>query len=115
MKSGWGISFRGFFTAAGTAARFLEEFRAVLEKELKAGGLLRQRKVDFLVNDKLEKMLINSSGKMNSILQIAACEHASLGENLRMLILTDYIRQEYRDAIGRSGKRASGNRSPSGI
>ncbi len=52
------------------------------------------------MNDKLEKMLINSRGKLDSILQIAACEHASLGENLRMLILTDYIRQEYRNAIG---------------
>lgn len=77
-----------------------DEFRSALEKELKARGLIEQKKVNFLVNDKLEKMLINSRGKLDSILQIAACEHASLGENLRMLILTDYIRQEYRNAIG---------------
>lgn len=101
MDEKWmGHFLQGILYGSGDCCTVPEEFRAVLEKELKAGGLLRQRKVDFLVNDKLEKMLINSSGKMNSILQIAACEHASLGENLRMLILTDYIRQEYRDAIG---------------
>ena len=44
--------------------------------------------------------MAGSRGKMNSILQIAACEHAALGNELRMLILTDYIRQEYRAALG---------------
>ena len=77
-----------------------DEFRAILTKELKIRGLIRQKKVNFLTNEKVEKMLAGSRGKMNSILQIAACEHAALGNELRMLILTDYIRQEYRAALG---------------
>ena len=101
MNEKWmGYFLQGILFDSSGSCPVPEEFRSALKKELKARGLIKQNKVSFLVNDKLEKMLINSRGKLDSILQIAACEHASLGENLRMLILTDYIRQEYRNAIG---------------
>ena len=101
MNEKWmGYFLEGILFDSSGSCPVPEEFRSALKKELKARGLIKQNKVSFLVNDKLEKMLINSRGKLDSILQIAACEHASLGENLRMLILTDYIRQEYRNAIG---------------
>lgn len=77
-----------------------EEYRDILLKELKVRGIIEQGKVSFLVNSKIEKLLFNSSGKLDSILKIASCEHTALGEDLRMLILTDYIRKEYRAALG---------------
>ena len=49
-------------------------------------------------------MLVSSRGKLESILRIASCEHTAMGEKLRMLILTDYIRSEYRSAIGDADK-----------
>ena len=76
------------------------EYREALTKELRARGLLEQRKVRFLTTDKIGKLLVNSRGKLNSILEIADCEYCALGGSLRMLILTDYIRSEYRNALG---------------
>lgn len=81
-----------FFCPAG--------YREELIRRLKAAGLIEKKKVGFLVNDKIEKMLINSRGKLESIRQIAGLEYQSLKERLRLLILTDYIRGEYRSAVG---------------
>lgn len=81
-----------------------EEYREILLKELKSRGLIEQKKVSFVLNSKIEKMLLNSSGKLDSIAEIACCEHASMGSGLRMLILTDYIRKEYRSALGNPEK-----------
>lgn len=75
-------------------------YRDALKKQLKEAGLTERNKVCFLINDRIEKMLINSSGKLDSILKIASCEHTAMGENLRMLILTDHIRSEYKSAVG---------------
>lgn len=81
-----------FFCPAG--------YREELIRRLKAAGLIEKKKVGFLINDKIEKMLINSRGKLESIRQIAGLEYQSLKERLRLLILTDYIRGEYRSAVG---------------
>ena len=81
-----------------------DEYREALIKELKAKGLLDQKKVRFLVSDRVEKLLINSRGKLDSILHIASCEHSAMGGGLRMLILTDYIRKEYRNSLGNASK-----------
>ena len=83
------------------------KYREALKKQLQEAGLTEKNKVRFLVNDKIEKMLVNSSGKLDSILQIASCEHTAMGEKLRMLILTDYIRGEYKSAIGHPEKDAA--------
>lgn len=81
-----------------------DAYREALLKQLKEAGLTERKKVRFLVNDRIEKMLINSRGKLESILRIAACEYTAMGNRLRMLILTDYIRSEYKAAIGNPGK-----------
>lgn len=81
-----------------------QKYREALKKQLREAGLTEKNKVHFLVNDKIEKMLVNSSGKMDSILKIASCEHTAMGEKLRMLILTDYIRGEYKSAVGHPEK-----------
>lgn len=82
MNEKWmGYFLQGILFDSSGSCPVPEEFRSALKKELKARGLIKQNKVSFLVNDKLEKMLINSRGKLDSILQIAACEHASLGKS----------------------------------
>lgn len=43
----------------------------------------------------VEKMLTNSLGKCNSIRDIVFHEYEASGQDLRLLVLTDYIRKEY--------------------
>ena len=81
-----------------------ESYREELLKELKTAGLIEQGKVCFLINSRMERMLANSTGKMESISRIASWEYASEREKLRMLILTDYVRKEARKALGEPEK-----------
>ena len=76
------------------------QYRDALYRQLKEAGLAERKKVHFLSSEKIEKMLVNSRGKLESILRIASCEHTAMGDRLRMLILTDYIRGEYKSAVG---------------
>lgn len=69
-------------------------YREQLISELKAAGLIEKKKVCMATNTALEKMLIRSKGKIESIKKITAQEYASMGEQLRLLILTDYIRKD---------------------
>ncbi|MDE7062341.1 MAG: hypothetical protein K2O73_03745, partial [Lachnospiraceae bacterium] len=77
-----------------------EVYREQLEASLKAAGLIQKRKVALLANEAIEKLLISSKGKCNSIRDIVGHEYGQMGANLRMLILTDYIRKEYEKNIG---------------
>ncbi len=72
-----------------------EEYREELIRRLKANGLIERKNVTFLVNQKLEKTLMNSAGKLKSIFEICRLEYSSMGNQLRLLILTDYIKKEY--------------------
>lgn len=77
-----------------------EAYRESLIDELKKAGLIEKRKISFTVNAGIEKLLTNSKGKANSIRDIVAHEYATLGKGLRLLVLTDYIRKEFEDAVG---------------
>lgn len=95
---------QGFLFDDGESYQAEGAYREALTKQLRSAGLLSGKNVSFLVSEKLEKMLISSRGKQESILRIASCEYASMGEKLRMLILTDYIRSEYKSAVGNPDK-----------
>lgn len=75
-------------------------YRETLIKELKSFGFIERRKVLLTMNSGVEKMLTNSVGKCESIKKIVKCEYESMGNSLRLLILTDYIRKEYESALG---------------
>lgn len=79
-----------------------KEYRQFLEDLLKTNGLIEKKKVNFVTNPKVEKMLITSKGKCNSIRDIVRYEYQSLQKELRLLILTDYIRKEYINSLGDS-------------
>lgn len=78
-----------------------EEYREELIRQLKAHGLIERKKVAFFVNQKLEKTLMNSAGKLKSISEICKLEYSSMGNQLRLLILTDYIKKEYARKLGK--------------
>lgn len=71
-----------------------------LADSLRAKGLIHKNKVELSSNSEVDKMLINSRGKLLSIQEIVKAEFASLEEELRLLVLTDFIRGEYLTAIG---------------
>lgn len=66
-----------------------------IENSLNRLGVTEKNQVMLLNNSYLEKYFANSIGKLNSISKIVQIESDNLKENLRMVILTDYIRKEY--------------------
>ncbi len=78
-----------------------KEYIAQLTSLLKTRGLIDKKKVVLQTNVNIEKMLTNSLGKINSIKEIVFNEYESMGEELRLLILTDFIRKEYEKNIGK--------------
>lgn len=71
-----------------------------LSNKIKQFGLIERNKVCLETNSKIEKKLLLSMGKMESIVKIVNCENSALNSNLRMLILTDYIREKTISKIG---------------
>lgn len=67
-----------------------EEIVAILKKH----SVYEKRKVVLDLNERLKRALISSVGKLESIKSIAKNEVATMGERLRMLVLTDYIKKE---------------------
>ncbi|MEK4712892.1 DEAD/DEAH box helicase family protein [Sporosarcina sp. FSL K6-5500] len=63
-----------------------------IRKRLTRIGAVERRKVVLLSNASIKRGLIHSASKLKSIEEIVKAEKALLGEQLRMVILTDYIR-----------------------
>ncbi|NLG81202.1 MAG: DEAD/DEAH box helicase family protein [Bacilli bacterium] len=79
---------------------FSKELSEKIKDKLKTQGLIERGKVKLVTNEKLTRLLISSIGKLNSIVDIAHSEYTSLGKDLRMVILTDYIRKNMVKFIG---------------
>ncbi|HKM33978.1 MAG TPA: DEAD/DEAH box helicase family protein [Lachnospiraceae bacterium] len=77
-----------------------KEYSEKLKGSLKAHGLIQKNKVCLTANETINKLLTGSKGKINSILEITKAEYENLGGDLRLLILTDYIKKEYTQAVG---------------
>ena len=77
-----------------------ENYRKDLISYLKAEGLIEKKKVSFTTTPSIEKLLTTSKGKCESIKDIVSHEYRTDGKDLRLLILTDYIRKEYEKALG---------------
>lgn len=72
-----------------------EEHQNSLGRKLRRSGALERRSINFYHHKKIEGYLNSSISKLKSIERIAIFEHEHLKENLRMVILTDYIRKEF--------------------
>jgi len=91
---------QGFLYDNTESYAYKQEYSEKLEKELKSEGLIEKKKVVLTTSAAVEKMLINSKGKANSIRDIVLHEYEASGKELRLLVLTDYIRKEYEKAVG---------------
>ncbi|MFI3168592.1 MAG: DEAD/DEAH box helicase family protein [Faecalibacterium sp.] len=81
-----------------------EETLQVYRQDLKARGLIEQRRVALQLKNSLKKELVRSVGKCESIKTITFHEYKTLREELRLLILCDYIKKEYKPAVGNEKK-----------
>ena len=71
-----------------------EEQKAEIVSILKNYSLYEKKKITLDLNERLKRTLISSVGKLESIKCIATSEVLAMGERLRMLVLTDYIKKE---------------------
>lgn len=72
-----------------------KEHQKTLENKLRRHSLIEKRQINFSNNKRVSDFLISSIGKLNGIKEIVDLEYTALKENLRMVILTDYIRKEF--------------------
>ena len=81
----------------------VEEFRSIQNKveEYIASathyGLVHNKRIVLNESVKLQRKIASSVGKLNSIAEIAEQEINSLGQNLRMVVLADYIKDKDTD------------------
>lgn len=79
---------------------FTEKIIQELKSVLKENGLLERNRVCLTSSTELKKILASSMGKLEGIQAIVRNEKSVMGTDLRMVILTDYIRGEYTAKIG---------------
>lgn len=77
-----------------------QETKKKIEAELKSRGLIEKRQV-YLVKSKANDQILNQSlGKLAGIASIFETEYTSLGQDLRQLVLADYIRKDFASYLG---------------
>ncbi len=93
---------------AQTALQFIVDQPDCVGPQLSAGvfmtlakaNLIQSRQVQLETNDRLKRMLAASVSKLDSITAIVTASAASRNKDLRLLILTDYIKKEQLDLVG---------------
>ena len=79
------------------------EFKGLEDKiedylaQAKRAGLINNKKIVLNESIKIQRQVASSTGKMDSIVEIAQIETDSLGKDLRMVILADYIKDKDTD------------------
>jgi DNA or RNA helicases of superfamily II len=63
-----------------------------IKQHLSGIGAVEKRKVNLLTTEKIKKSMVSSINKLDSINKIVEIESNSLKKDLRMVILSDYIR-----------------------
>ena len=78
----------------------LDGYRKKLEADLKARGLVEKRQVYLVKSKASDQLLTQSLGKLSAIADIFWTEYESLGQELRQLVLADYIRKDFATYLG---------------
>lgn len=79
---------------------YLQDYEQLImniKKQLEILGCAEKRNVYLKDVNKIRKLMASSVAKMDSIEQIVEKEYGSLKENLSMVILADYVRQDFID------------------
>ena len=72
-----------------------EEHQKILENRLRKYGAIERRQINFSHNKRITDLLTSSVSKLNSIKEIVDFEYKQLGKDLRLVILSDFIRKEF--------------------
>ncbi|MBV7440375.1 DEAD/DEAH box helicase family protein [Weeksellaceae bacterium TAE3-ERU29] len=72
-----------------------EEHRKILENRLRRYGAIERRQINFSHNNRVTGFLTSSISKLNSIKEIVDFEYRNLNNDLRLVILSDFIREEF--------------------
>lgn len=72
-----------------------KEYQQKLTRKLKRSGIIEKRSISFGHNHNINRYLSASINKLKCIHRIVDFEHDQLKQDLRMVILTDYIRKEF--------------------
>ena len=71
-----------------------EEEKNEIRKVLKSNGLIERGQPVFSLKENAKHKLISSVGKLKSVAEIVKNESGNMGDALRLLILTDFIKKE---------------------
>lgn len=72
-----------------------EDHRKTLEYRLRRHGAIERRQINFSHNKRATGFLTSSISKLNGIKEIVDFEYNKLGKDLRLVILSDFIRKEF--------------------
>jgi superfamily II DNA or RNA helicase len=72
-----------------------EEHQKSLENRLRRYGAIERRQINFTHNKRVTGFLTSSISKLNGIKEIVDFEYKQLEKDLRLVILTDFIRKEF--------------------
>lgn len=72
-----------------------EDHQKSLENRLRRYGAIERRQISFSHNSRVTGFLTSSISKLNGIKEIVDFEHRQLGKDLRLVILSDFIRKEF--------------------
>ena len=74
--------------------------RLLYVQQLREGGCIYRNKVVLTQSEALQKLLVKSQGKLESIGKIVQAEHRSMQDKLRLLVLCDYIKADALPVVG---------------
>ena len=94
------ILLQGFLYEDAASYTAAPEQRQALLRLLKEAGCIRRRRVVLTQTEAHRKLLMKSQGKLESIARIVEAEQRSLGAELRLLVLCDYIKKEQLPLVG---------------
>lgn len=100
-KETLGILLQGFLFDDTESYACERDYQNQLAARLRVRGLIHKGKVELASSSEIDKLLINSRGKLLSMEAIVRQEAQNLGDRLRLLVLTDYIRGEFISSIGK--------------
>ncbi len=86
------VFLNGFLFAYSDDFNDQEVLRKQIEQQARKAGLIENNRVKLMESRKLLKAMAGSLAKLDSIEAIARSEHTSLKDDLRMVVLTDYVR-----------------------
>lgn len=88
------VFIKGFLETEADCFKPLESKKNEYFELAKRSGLVVNRKVVLDESAKIRRLIAGSIGKLDSIVQIVEQESSQLKEQLRMVILTDYIKMD---------------------